>query len=162
MTFLRSSLGLSLAVLAIAAPGAALAGTCEDSFTKKGNEISGIRFIATTVVPDMSPKIAIQQLRGIVAAKGYDIITEEAEYGSMLIEQPMTGKARAFPIEITATQTSGIGTVVMEAKLRATMSVKKELAMAEMCSMLNQLKGGKAGIAAAKAGAAAAISVSCA
>ena len=153
MTFLRSSLGHSLAVLAIAVPGAALAGTCEDSFTKKGNEISGIRFIATNVVPDLSPKIAIQQLHGIVATKGYDIITEEAEYGSMLIEQPMTGKARAFPIEITATQTSGIGTVVMEAKLRATMSVKKELAMAEMCSMLNQLKGGKAGIAAAKTGA---------
>lgn len=153
MTLLRSVLGLSLAVSALAVSGIAHAGTCEDTFTKKGNEISGIRFVATTVVPDMSPKIAIQQLRGIVAAKGYDIITEEADFGSMLIEQPMTGKARAFPIEITATQASGMGTVVMEAKLRATMSVKKELAMAEMCSMLNQLKGGKAGLAAAKAGA---------
>lgn len=146
--------GMSAAfLLAALVPGTAYAGTCEDTFTKKGNEISGIRFIATTVVPDMSPKVAIQQLRGIVAGKGYDIITEEAEFGSMLIEQPMTGKARAFPIEITATQASGMGTVVMEAKLRATMSVKKELAMAEMCGMLNQLKGGKAGLAAAKAGA---------
>lgn len=153
MTFSRFALRAFLAFSAFAVPAVANAGTCEDSFTKKGSEISGIRFVATTVVPDMSPKVAIQQLRGIVAAKGYDIITEEAEFGSMLIEQPMTGKARAFPIEITATQTSGIGTVVMEAKLRAAMSVKKELAMAEMCGMLNQLKGGKAGIAAAKAGA---------
>jgi hypothetical protein len=153
MTLLRSVLGLSLAVSALAVPGIAHAGTCEDTFTKKGNEISGIRFVATTVVPDMSPKIAGYPGGIGLAAKGYDIITEEADFGSMLIEQPMTGKARAFPIEITATQASGMGTVVMEAKLRATMSVKKELAMAEMCSMLNQLKGGKAGLAAAKAGA---------
>lgn len=153
MPFLRSAIGLSLAITSLMAPEMASAGTCEDTFTKKGSEISGIRFIATTTVPDMSPKIAIQQLRGIVAAKGYDIMAEEADFGSMLIEQPMTGKARAFPIEITATQAAGMGTVVMEAKLRAAMSVKKELAMAEMCGILNQLKGGKAGIAAAKAGA---------
>jgi hypothetical protein len=140
-------------ILAIALPSAANAGTCEDTFASKGNIVGGMRFTATTVVPDMAPKTAIQQLRGIVAGKGYDILAEEAEYGSMLIEQPMTGKARAFPIEITATETAKVGTVVMEAKLRAGMSVKKELAMAEMCGMLNQLKGGKAGLAAAKAGA---------
>lgn len=153
MTMLRNIFGLSLLVSAAAIPGAAFAGTCEDTFTSKGSIVSGLRYTATTVVPDMAPKIAIQQLRGIVAGKGYDIIAEEAEFGSMLIEQPMTGKARAFPIEITATQAGGIGSVVMEAKLRAGMTVKKELAMAEMCAILNQLKGGKAGIAAAKAGA---------
>jgi hypothetical protein len=142
-----------LALFAAAAmPAVANAGTCEDTFQKKGSEISGIRFIATTVVPDMAPKTAILQLKGIAAAKGYDIIAEEAEFGSLLIEQPMTGKARAFPIEITATQAGNVGTVVMEAKLRAAMSVKKELAMAEMCGMLNELKGGKAGLAAAAKG----------
>lgn len=149
----RMKFGLAVAAVALALPAQAWAGTCEDSFTSKGSMISGLRFTATNVVPDMSPKIAIQQLRGIVAGKGYDIIAEEAEFGSMLIEQPMSGKARAFPIEITATQTGSVGTVVMEAKLRAGMSVKKELAMTEMCAMLNQLKGGKAGLAAAKAGA---------
>jgi hypothetical protein len=144
---------LVLACAAFSIPAIAQAGTCEGTFTNKGNAITGIRFTATNVVPDMPPKIAIQQLRGIVAAKGYDVITEEADYGSMLIEQPMTGKTRAFPIEITATQAGSIGTVVMEAKLRAGMSVKKEQAMPEMCGILNQLKGGKAGLAAAKAGA---------
>ncbi|MGL5839837.1 MAG: hypothetical protein ACRCY3_15195, partial [Sphingorhabdus sp.] len=143
---------VALAVAAIAVPAAAQAGTCEDTFQKKGSEVSGLRFIATTVVPDLTPKSAIQQLRGIAAAKGYDIMTEEADYGSMLIEQPMTGKARAFPIEITATQAGGVGTVVMEAKLRAFVFAKKETAMPEMCGMLNQLKGGKAGLAAAAKG----------
>jgi hypothetical protein len=153
MTKKQISFRIGAAILALALPSVAQAGTCEDTFTSKGSVIGGLRFIATVVVPEMAPKTAIQQLHGIVAAKGYDIITEEAEYGSMLIEQPMTGKARAFPIEITATQAAGVGTVVMEAKLRAGMSVKKEQAMPEMCGMLSQLKGGKAGLAAAKAGA---------
>lgn len=153
MTKLTRALGVALTLSAGLLPAVAQAGTCEETFQKKGNEISGIRFTAIAVVPDMAPKTAILQLKGIVAAKGYDIMAEEAEYGSMLIEQPMSGKSRAFPIEITATQSGGMGTVVMEAKLRAAMSVKKELAMAEMCGILNQLKGGKAGLAAAKAGA---------
>lgn len=153
MTKLIRALGVALTLSAGLLPAVAQAGTCEETFQKKGNEISGIRFTAIAVVPDMAPKTAILQLKGIVAAKGYDIMAEEAEYGSMLIEQPMSGKSRAFPIEITATQSGGMGTVVMEAKLRAAMSVKKEAAMAEMCGILNQLKGGKAGLAAAKAGA---------
>ncbi len=149
MTNYSHAARLGFLIAAMAAPSAAFAGTCEDTFQKKGSEISGLRFIATNVVPDMAPKTAILQLKGIVAAKGYDIMAEEAEFGSMLIEQPTTGKARAFPIEITATQSSGVGTVVMEAKLRAGMFVKKEQAMPEMCGILNQLKGGKPGLAAA-------------
>ncbi|HKX89817.1 MAG TPA: hypothetical protein VJM13_11450 [Sphingopyxis sp.] len=133
--------------------GTANAATCEEAFVKKGNAITGLRFTAAVTVADLPPAVAIGQMRGLVAAKGYDIMADEAEYGSMLIEQPMTGGARAFPIQITATQTGGIGTVVMEAKLRAGQSTKSEAAMAEMCGMLNQIKGGKAGAAAAKKGA---------
>ena len=133
--------------------GTANAATCEEAFVKKGNPVTGLRFTAAVTVADLPPAIAIGQMRGIVAAKGYDIMADEAQYGSMLIEQPMTGGARAFPIQITATQTGGIGTVVMEAKLRAGQSTKTELAMAEMCGMLNAIKGGKAGAAAAKKGA---------
>lgn len=133
--------------------GTANAATCEEAFVKKGNPITGLRFSAAVTVADLPPAVAIGQMRGLVAAKGYDIMADEAEYGSMLIEQPMTGTVRAFPIQITATQTGGIGTVVMEAKLRAGQATKADAAMAEMCGMLNQVKGGKAGAAAAKKGA---------
>lgn len=133
--------------------GTANAATCEETFVKKGNPITGLRFTAAVTVADLPPAVAIGQMRGLVAAKGYDIMADEAEYGSMLIEQPMTGTARAFPIQISATQTGGIGTVVMEAKLRAGQATKADAAMAEMCGMLNQIKGGKAGAAAAKKGA---------
>jgi hypothetical protein len=133
--------------------GTANAATCEEAFVKKGNAITGLRFTAAVTVADLPPAVAIGQMRGLVAAKGYDIMADEAEYGSMLIEQPMTGGARAFPIQITATQTGGIGTVVMEAKLRAGQTVGSDPAKAEMCGILNQIQGGKAGAAAAKKGA---------
>lgn len=136
---------LVLAGTALAA-GTANAATCEDSFRKTGNPIGGLRFIATVSVADMTPASALGQMRGIVAPKGYDILTDEPDSGSMLIEQPQTGKARSFPIEIIATEANGIGTVQMTAKLRPTMLVKDEMARAEMCGMLTQLKGGKAGL----------------
>ena len=151
-SFVRLAVALAPAAMLFPA-GTASAATCEEAFVKKGNPITGLRFTAAVTVADLPPAVAIGQMRGLVAAKGYDIMADEAEYGSMLIEQPMTGGARAFPIQITATQTGGIGTVVMEAKLRAGQSVGSDPAKAEMCGILNQIKGGKAGAAAAKKGA---------
>ena len=135
------------------AASTAQASTCEETFAKKGSILSGMVFTASVTRTDLPPPVAIRQMRGIVAAKGYDIMADEADYGTMLIEQPMTGKARAFPITINAVQLGGSGTVTMEAKLRGGQTVKSELAMAEMCAMLNQVQGGKAGLAASKKGA---------
>ena len=69
--------------LALALPSAAHAGACEDSFERKGSVISGLRFIATTTVADLPPDIAINQMRGIAARKGYDIIA--AEPGKLIV-----------------------------------------------------------------------------
>ncbi len=133
-------------------PAVAQATTCEESFAKTGSPIGGLRFSASTTVPNLAPASAIGQMRGIAVSKGYDVLAAEAEDGSMLIEQPQTGKARAFPITITATSSAGVGTVLMEAKLRAGMMAGSDGAKTEMCAMLNQLKGGKAGAAAASSG----------
>jgi hypothetical protein len=127
------------------------AGTCEDTFVKSGSPISGLRFIATVSVADLTPASAIGQMRGIIIPKGYDILSEEPAEGSMLIEQPMGKSSRAFPITVTALREGGVGTVRMEAKLRAGMFVKEAPALTEMCGILNQIKGGKAGLAAAGA-----------
>lgn len=149
----RRILALSVALAALATPSLAYAGQCEDSFTKQGSFVSGMRFKASVSLPDLPPEVAINQMRGIVASRGYDIIASEPAAGALLIEQSVSEKARAFPIEINATQSGGTGTVTMEAKLRAAMSTKAELAMAELCGVLNQLKGGKAGRLAAASGA---------
>jgi hypothetical protein len=148
----RRFLALAGSLCALAAPSVAYAGQCEDTFVKKGSIVSGMRFAATVSVPDMPPEVAINQMRGIIASRGYDIIASEPAAGALLIEQSVSGKARAFPIEINATSEGGVGTVVMEAKLRAGMSTKAELAKAELCAILVQLKGGKAGRLAAAGG----------
>lgn len=128
------------------------AGECESTFVKKGNIVTGLRFTATTSVRDLSPASAIGQLRGVVAAKGYDIVASVPEAGSMVIEQPATDSARSFPIEISARQVNGAGVVRMVAKLRPTMMVGDKQAVAEMCGVLAQLKGGKKGQALAAKG----------
>ncbi|AQR72336.1 hypothetical protein [Sphingomonas sp. LM7] len=138
--------------VALCFPAAAQAAGCEESFTKAGSFISGMKFRASVTVADLTPASAIGQMRGVAAGKGYDILVAEAEDGSMLIEQPQTGKARAFPITITATTSGKTGLVEMEAKLRAGQTVSSDAAKTEMCAMLGQIKGGKAGLAAASAG----------
>lgn len=145
---------LVLAGIAVGTFGAH-AGECESTFVKKGNLVTGLRFTATTTVKDLSPASAIGQLRGVVAAKGYDIVASLPESGSMVIEQPATGSARSFPIEISARQVDGAGVVRMVAKLRPTMMVGDKQAVTEMCGILAQLKGGKKGQALAAKGASA-------
>lgn len=135
--------------IALLVPTFAHAGTCEESFTKGGSVLSGQKFAASVTLPGLKPASAIGQMRGIVVAKGYDVLAAEPEEGSMLFEQTQTKKARAFPLTVTATPD---GTVRMEAKLRAGMTVPSEAAKTEMCEMLGQLKTGKAGTVAASAG----------
>ncbi len=142
------------AVLAfVAVPTAAHAGACEDGFVKKGNPVTGLRFLASGAVADLPADIAIKQMRGISARRGYDIIASEPESGALLIEQGRTGNSRAFPIEIQAVSEGGVGTVRMEAKLPAGMAAGADGAKTEMCAMLAELKGGKAGRLAAASGA---------
>ena len=144
-----------LALAAFLSAATAQAAECEDSFTKRGNPVTGLKFTATRSVDGMSAPSAIGQLRGIVVGKGYDVLAAEPETGTMLIEQPATGKARSFPIEIQAADENGAGKVQMHAKLRPTMNIPEAGAKTEMCGILNQLRGGKAGLALAARGNAA-------
>lgn len=144
-----------LAIALLAAASTAQATECEQGFVKKGNPVTGLRFIATTSVEDMTPPSAVGQLRGIVLGKGYDILAAEPDSGSMLIEQPATGKSRSFPLNVSVTPAGSAGRVQIEAKLRPTMNIPAAAAKAEMCGILNQLRGGKAGLALAKKGNAA-------
>lgn len=140
------------ATLGMVLASGANAATCEESFAKKGNVVTGLRFLATKTVADVKPNVALAQVRGIAATSGYDIIVDEAEYGSLLIEQPMSGTVRAFPIEIKATTAGAGSSLTMEAKLRGGQLVKEDAARTELCGMLNRVLGGKAGIAAAARG----------
>lgn len=70
----------------------------------------------------------------------------------MLIEQPQIGRTRGFPITITATNDSGVGTVRMEAKLKPAMSVGSDAVKTEFCGILNRVKSGQVGTASGTKG----------
>ena len=132
-------------------PAAAHAGACEDSFQRSGNPITGLRFKASTSIADLPGDVAIKQMAVIAAGRDYTVIASEPEAGALLIEQPLSGKARAFPLEIHAVQAGGVGLVTIEAKLPAAMLSPADAVKAELCLMLGSLKGGKAGRLAAAA-----------
>lgn len=138
--------------VALLVPAHAFASNCEAIFAKKGNPITGLKYTALQSVNDLTKANAINQLRGIVLAKGYDVLATEAEAGSMLLEQPQTADRRSFQIVATATTEGSVTTVQLQANLRGGQFTKDEAVRSEMCSVLAQLVGGKSGIAAANRG----------
>jgi hypothetical protein len=141
------------ALVALLVPAvSALAQTCEATFAKSGNGITGLRFTATQTVNDLTSPNAINQLRGIVLAKGYDVLAAEPAAGSMLMEQPQTANRRSFQIVAQATTEGQMTTVQMNARMRAGQFAKQEDVRTEMCGVLAELKGGSAGVAAATQG----------
>jgi hypothetical protein len=141
--------GVSLLCIA-AAPG--LAQTCEATFVKNGNPITGLKFTATQSIADLSTPDAVNQLRAIVLARGYDVLAAEPEAGNMLIEQPQTANMRSFQIVAQTTNDAKIATVQLKVSMRAGQSTKQELVRTELCGVLAEIKGGSAGAAAANAG----------
>jgi hypothetical protein len=105
-----------IAALICLASASAQAATCESSFVKGGNPLTGLRFTAQVALPGLTPASAIGQVRGMVQAKGYDVLATEAEGGSMLIEQPQVGKTSGFPITIVERH---IGAVLRHADISA-------------------------------------------
>ncbi|KQO12759.1 hypothetical protein [Sphingomonas sp. Leaf242] len=135
--------------VAVCLPSLAHATSCEEAFTKTGNIIGGQRFGAAVTVTDLTPESAIGQLRGIVASRGYVVMSAEPEAGSMLFEQSVSGKARGFPLTVSTTANGGAATVSIQAKLPRGMTANAVSAKSEMCQILGALKGGRAGTAAA-------------
>jgi hypothetical protein len=129
-----------------------LAQACEATFAKNGNPITGLKFTATHTVADLSTPDAVNQLRGVVLARGYDVLATEPAAGSMLLESPQNANQRSFPIIAQATSEGASVTVQLKANLRAGVMAKQELVRTEMCGVLAELKGGSAGVAAAARG----------
>lgn len=126
--------------------------TCEATFAKNGNPITGLKFTATQSVADLSTPDAINQLRGIVLARGYDVLAAEPDAGSLLMENPQTANARSFQIVAQATTEAKLTTIQLRASMRAGVMAKQEVVRTEMCSVLAEIKGGAAGATAASQG----------
>lgn len=133
------------AALLLAAAAPAFADTCESTFQKKGNALSGTTYTASVSHPGLTVKSAVGQMRVIAKNANMDVVSEDAENGAMLIEEPQTGLHKNLPLIVSATNEGGTGTVGLMLKLNAGAFAKADSIRTEMCKLLGQVKPGKAG-----------------
>jgi hypothetical protein len=144
---------VALALLPLAAP--ALAGECEANFKKSGNPLVMTTWSSAVTVPDLSPRDALAQMRGIMVAEKMDVMAEDAEGGTLLVEQRQDKAARPIPTTISVSEVASGTRIEMAVKMERGVFSKVEQIQPYMCGLFAKVKGGKEGVAAAKKGAAA-------
>ena len=144
---------LALVLLPFAAP--ALAGECEANFKKSGNPLVMTSYSSAVTVPNLSIRDALAQMRGIMVAEKMDVMAEDAEGGTLLVEQRQDKAARPIPTTITVSEVASGTRIVMAIKMERGVFSKVEQIQPYMCGLFAKVKGGKEGVAAAKKGAAA-------
>lgn len=145
---------LALALLPFAAP--ALAGECEANFKKSGNPLVMTSYSSAVTVPNLSTRDALAQMRGIMVAEKMDVMAEDAEGGTLLVEQRQDKAARPIPTTITVSDVASGTRIEMAIKMERGVFSKVEQIQPYMCGLFAKVKGGKEGVAAAKKGAGAA------
>jgi hypothetical protein len=130
-----------------------LAKTCESNFETLGDPRNGAAFSTSANIPDVTPAVALGQLRGIAVKDGFNVLSEEsnAQTGTLAIEQTK-GVRHPFLIHFTATAKGTASEVSVETQLKKKVTAKPEDIRQGMCGMLARIKSGKEGEAlAAKA-----------
>lgn len=145
---------LALALLPFAAP--ALAGECEANFKKSGNPLVMTSYSSAVTVPNLSTRDALAQMRGIMVAEKMDVMAEDADGGTLLVEQRQDKAARPIPTTITVSEVASGTRIEMAIKMERGVFSKVEQIQPYMCGLFAKVKGGKEGVAAAKKGAGAA------
>ena len=143
----------ALALCALALPAVAMADECEANFKKSGNPIVMTTYSSAITVPNLSAGDALSQMRGILVAEKMDVIAENREEGTLLVEQRQSDKARPIPTTISVSTVPAGTRVDMAIKMERGVFSKVEQIRPYMCGLLAKVKGGKEGIAAAKRGA---------
>ena len=124
----------------------ALAGQCEDNFSKQGNALSGAEYSTSYKVAGLSVPSAIGQMRNLAVADGMDVLDESPETGSLLLEETANLAHKGLQVFVAAKPD---GTVSMRMKTRRGSFGSADGIRAAMCKMLTQLKAGKAPVARA-------------
>ena len=140
--------------LALLAPTAsALAGECEANFRKSGNPLVMTTYSSAVTVPNLATRDALAQMRGILVAEKMDVMAEDAEGGTLLVEQRQSGSARPIPTTINVSEVASGTRIEMAVKMERGVFSKVEQIQPYMCGLFAKVKGGKEGVAAARKGA---------
>ena len=142
-----------LALCALALPAVAMADECEANFKKSGNPIVMTTYSSAVTVPNLSTGDALSQMRGILVSEKMDVIAENREEGTLLVEQRQSDKARPIPTTINVNTVPAGTRIDMAIKMERGVFSKVEQIRPYMCGLLAKVKGGKEGVAAARRGA---------
>ena len=142
---------VALALLSLSAP--ALAGECEANFRKSGNPIVMTTYSSAVTVPNLTTRDALAQMRGILVAEKMDVMADDPDGGTLLVEQRQDKAARPIPTTITVSEVASGTRIEMAVKMERGVFSKVEQIQPYMCGLFAKVKGGKEGVAAAKKGA---------
>jgi len=131
------SIFLTFALMCLATP--AVAATCEESFQKKGDFLSGAAFSARVQVEGLSVEKAFSRLRPILAREGIKTVSTDVSMGVMKAENPATAFQRALPIDVFASQDDNLLTVEMIFTLPSGVGASRDTVKKYLCDALNQL-----------------------
>lgn len=141
----------ALALLSLAAP--AFADECEANFRKTGNPIVTTTYSSAITMPNLGRRDALAQMRGILVAEKMDVMAEDIEGGTLLVEQRQTGVTRPIPTTISVSEVASGTRIDMSVKMERGVFSKVDRIKPYMCGLFAKVKGGKEGVAAAKRGA---------
>ena len=144
----------AFALLSLSAP--AFADECAANFRKAGNPLVMTTYSSAVTVPDLGTRDALAQMRGIMVAEKMDVMAEDADGGTLLVEQRQDKAARPIPTTITVSEVASGTRIEMAIKMERGVFSKVEQIQPYMCGLFAKVKGGKEGVAAAKKGAGAA------
>lgn len=144
---------VALALSSLAAP--ALAGECEANFKKSGNPLVMTTYSSAVTVPNLATRDALAQMRGILVAEKMDVMAEDAEGGTLLVEQRQSKGARPIPTTVSVSDVASGTRVEMAVKMERGVFSRVEQIQPYMCGLFARVKGGKEGMAAARKGASA-------
>ena len=142
---------VALALSSLAAP--ALAGECESNFKKSGNPLVMTTYSSAVTVPNLATRDALAQMRGILVAEKMDVMADDPDGGTLLVEQRQDKAARPIPTTITVSEVASGTRIEMAVKMERGVFSKVEQIQPYMCGLFAKVKGGKEGVAAAKKGA---------
>ena len=142
---------VALALSSLAVP--ALAGECESNFKKSGNPLVMTTYSSAVTVPNLTTRDALAQMRGILVAEKMDVMADDPDGGTLLVEQRQDKAARPIPTTITVSEVASGTRIEMAVKMERGVFSKVEQIQPYMCGLFTKVKGGKEGVAAAKKGA---------
>ncbi len=142
---------VALALSSLAVP--ALAGECESNFKKSGNPLVMTTYSSAVTVPNLATRDALAQMRGILVAEKMDVMADDPDGGTLLVEQRQDKAARPIPTTVTVSEVASGTRIEMAVKMERGVFSKVEQIQPYMCGLFAKVKGGKEGMAAARKGA---------